>query len=526
MEKTAHPLHHPVIAGPSNRRNFLIQTATVSSAGLVASTLPAPQLLTQPKTTVSACTVEPTVPTLLPDALARTSQLGLDARIWNWHHASPLEAAMPANYYEASLAPWPSFGALHNDRECDVVVIGGGLLGASAALHLCEKGMDVVLLEKDHIGSGASGRNGGQLTPGLARWEAETILENLSTNEARKLWRFASVEAMELIDSLGARYAFECDRKHGHLTTAVHAGHMGALVANADARRLLGDGAVHIMGPHELQQLHVRSGIYHGAALDSSGGQVHPLALLRGIVHGFVMQGGCVHDRTEVQEIRQTTGNTMVVTAKARVRARKAVVLAVHGSTFKFLSGNSTTVPFYTYVGVTPALAQDVRELLPTDLPVYDTQLQVDYYRAVRGNRLLFGGQGTGNSWSARDVNQYLLDRIQTVFPQIERPTLEYSWGGISDLTLNGATDARKSEGHVPVYLVHGWSGHGVAQAVRIGKAISDDLTGENSDYAMLTAIDHAGIPLGRYLSPVAIPLIKGALGVRNAINPADMISF
>jgi gamma-glutamylputrescine oxidase len=103
---------------------------------------------------------------------------------------------------------------------------------------------------------------------------------------------------------------------------------------------------------------------------------------------------------------------------------------------------------------------------------VYDTQFQIDYYRAVRQNRLLFGGQGTGTSWSPERINDYLLDRIQTVFPQLEQVQLDFSWSGISDFTLNGATDSRKTEDTVPVYMVHGWSGHGVAQTVRIGKAV------------------------------------------------------
>ncbi|MNS63076.1 Gamma-glutamylputrescine oxidoreductase [compost metagenome] len=270
----------------------------------------------------------------------------------------------------------------------------------------------------------------------------------------------------------------------------------------------------------------MKSDIYFGAAIDGGGGQVQPLALLRGLVHAFVKLGGRVYDNTTAQAIEESPGSTLVKTAQGAIKARRAVVLAVHSATFQFMPGSATTVPFFTYVAVTPPLGDTLDALIPSGLPVYDTQLQIDYYRPVRNKRLLFGGQGTGNSWSPRDVNNYLLDRIKTVFPQLEKPELEYSWSGISDLTLNGATDSRKSAGDVPVYMVHGWSGHGVAQTVRIGRAISDDLTGRNTDYAMLTRFDHAGIPLGRHLSPVAIPLIKGALGVMGIINPADMVSF
>ncbi|MDC9595345.1 NAD(P)/FAD-dependent oxidoreductase [Xenorhabdus anantnagensis] len=509
-----------------NRRNFIFTAATLAGVGVLSSVFPTFSLLAQTLTTADASIVniDKLRPILLEDAQYRASRLGLDPRIWSWHKdaADP----MPANYYEASLADWSAFGSLPRDLSCEVVVIGGGLLGASTALHLAEAGVDVILVEKDNIGSGASGRNGGQMTPGIARWEAETMLEKLSSDEAKRLWRFASVEAMNLVDELRDRYSFGCDRKYGHITAAIHAGHMGPLVANADARRRLGDTAVKVIGPHELQEEYVRSGIYHGANIDSIGGQVQPLALLRGLIYGFAKLGGQIYDNTKVTGIRQDAGGTVVETERGAIRASKAVVLGVHGSTGKFISGPSTTMPFFTYVAVTPPLPMNIKDLIPSDLPIYDTQLQIDYYRAVRNNRLLFGGQGTGNSWSPRDVNNYLLERIRTVFPQLEKPELEYSWGGISDLTLNGATDARKSGDSVPVYMVHGWSGHGVAQTVRIGKAISDDFTRRNNDFTMLTSIDHMNIPLGSYLSPVAIPLVKGVLGVISTLNPAEMVSF
>ncbi|WP_387463223.1 FAD-dependent oxidoreductase [Photorhabdus sp. RM323S] len=510
-----------------NRRDFISTAATLAGVGVLSSVLPNLSLLARTLTAADApaVNVDKLRPILLADAQHRASRLGLDPRIWSWHKDAAANT-MPANYYEASLADWPAFGSLPGDQNCEVVVIGGGLLGASTALHLAEAGVDVILVEKDNIGSGASGRNGGQMTPGLARWEAETMLEKLSADEAKRLWRFASVEAMNLVDELRERYSFECDRKYGHITVAVHAGHMGPLVANADARRQMGDTAMKVIGPHELQEEYVRSAIYHGANIDSIGGQVQPLALLRGLVYGFARLGGRIYDSTKVKGIRQDTGGTIVETERGAIRASKAVVLGVHVSTSEFISGPSTTVPFFSYVAVTPPLPVDVKELIPSDLPVYDTQLQVDYYRAVRNNRLLFGGQGTGNSWSPRDVNNYLLERIRTVFPQLEKTELEYSWGGISDLTLNGATDARKSGDSVPVYMVHGWSGHGVVQTVRIGKAISDDFIRRNDDFTMLTRIDHASIPLGSYLSPVAIPLAKGVLGVISTLNPAEMISF
>lgn len=507
---TPHASSAPGAAGPVQVASA--EAATPTAAGDATHTAPA-----------TASSVPR--PELLPNAQPIASRLGLDRRIWNWHSGGTPDGTMPANWYEASMAEWAHFERLSGDKTCDVVVVGGGLLGVSTALHLAEAGLDVVLLEKDNIGSGASGRNGGQTTPGLARWEAETMAENLPLDEAKRLWRFVGIEAMELLAEIPARYGFSCDRKLGHITAANHRGHMGALVENADARRYLGDTAMRVVGPHELKEL-VRSDIYHGATIDGMGGQVHPLALLRGMAYGLTRSGGHIHEGTPVRRIEETPTGTLVITDTGTVTARRAVVLAVHYATGDFLAGGNTTVPFYTYVSVTPTLPMPVEELIPSDLPVYDTQLQIDYYRAVRGNRILFGGQGTGNSWSSRDVNNYLLERLRTVFPQLPNPSLEYSWGGISDITLNGAADARKTDGAIPRYLVHGWSGHGVAQTVRIGKAISDDITGRNDDFAMLTRIEHDTIPLGETLGPIAIPLVKGALTLQSLLDPSEMVSF
>ncbi|MGD3933173.1 hypothetical protein QT576_22580, partial [Xanthomonas citri pv. citri] len=100
---------------------------------------------------------------------------------------------------------------------------------------------------------------------------------------------------------------------------------------------------------------------------------------------------------------------------------------------------------------------------------------------------------------------------------------LDFAWSGTTDLTLNGATDCRRNGN---IYSVHGWSGHGIAQTVRIGKAIKDDILRANKDFAMLTTIKHTPLMIGRALAPVAIPLAKTLLGITTKIAPGKMISF
>lgn len=456
-------------------------------------------------------------PQHLKDVEFRNSAANKVGKEWSWinsKHPQTADLENPANYYESSLAAWHTFDPLNHDIECDVVVIGAGLLGASTALHLAEQGVDTVVLEKNRIGSAASGRNGGQLTPGLARWEAEDMIEHLSYQDAQKLWHFTSTEAMQLIDHISEHYDLQFNRQQGHITAAVHEGHLVALTQGADARKFLGEDHTQIVGKHELQD-YIKSDYYTGGLIDHLGGQIHPLALNRGLIYAFCQNGGSVYENTEALSIKQQEDGIYIQTAQARIKAKKSVVLAVHHASFKLLpEQKQTTIPFYTYVSTTAPLELDIQQLLPHGHPVYDTQFQIDYYRPVTDNRLLFGGQGTGTCWGPEKTLAYLQQRIHTVFPQIKNLSMDFVWSGTTDLTVNGAVDSRKFEHKFPIYAVHGWSGHGVAQTVRIGKAIADDFVGKNHDFAMLAKIEHQNILFGRRLAPIMIPLAKSAFGL------------
>ncbi|MDQ8951698.1 FAD-binding oxidoreductase [Acinetobacter rudis] len=466
----------------------------------------------------------------LDDVEFRPSHANQVGKEWSWisPQACNDQATLdnPANYYESSLLPWHQFDQLETDLECDVLVIGGGLLGSSAALHLAELGVDTVLVEKNRIGSAASGRNGGQLTPGLARWEAEEMIERLSHADAKKLWHFTSTEAMQLIDDISDQYQLDFARKRGHITAAIHQGHLAALNQSASARKHLDEDHTRLINKQELMD-YIQSDYYQGGLIDELGGQIHPLALTRGLIYAFCKNNGKVYEQTEVQSIEEKADGLYVKTGNAIIKARKSVILAVHHASFKLLPENKkTTIPFYTYVGTTAPLELEVSKLLPFGHPVYDTQFQIDYYRPVTKNRLLFGGQGTGSCWGPEKTKQYLQHRIQTVFPQLKHAQMDFVWSGTTDLTVNGAVDSGKYGQKHPIYAVHGWSGHGVAQTVRIGKAIADDFSGQSQDFDMLCKIEHRNIILGRTLAPVVIPIAKGFFGLGSLINPSKMVSF
>src|SRR5580765_5623737 len=124
-----------------------------------------------------------------------------------------------ASYYAASARAVPERGALAGSVAADVCIVGGGIAGCSAALHLAERGYQVVLLEEHRIGWGASGRSGAQAIYGVAAPQSK-LNRLIGKADARAVWDM-TVEALALIRELIERYRIDCDWVSGHMLTAI-----------------------------------------------------------------------------------------------------------------------------------------------------------------------------------------------------------------------------------------------------------------------------------------------------------------
>lgn len=438
---------------------------------------------------------------------------------WAWC----IDGSPRTAYEEDHVCTQASTGPLSQDLHADVVIVGGGSLGLSTALALAQSGVEVVVLECDSIGDGASGRNGGHLISGLARWDAGEMIKAFGLQDARRLWRGVSTESFLLVDELIERHQIAAERRHGHLTAAVHPGHVKSLRSYMEAMRALGYTVTQFIEKEEMDRF-VASPLYFGGVLDVAGGHLNPLAFVRGLAAAAARAGVRICEHSRVTDVNEAA--LQLSTASATVKARRAIVLAAHaGMRDLCASAGSKTIQLVTYIAATEPLAAELADvLLPERCAVYDTQMMIDYYRIAQSGRLIFGGLGETSHLPVDEAVSALRARIETVFPQLLGVRLEHAWCGTFDLTFNGALHAAQSDGRL--FLAHGWSGHGVAQTVWVGSAIARAILGDTADFDMLASIEHKSIPFGDQVTRYLVPGLKKALQLQSNILPHRLVSF
>ncbi len=380
----------------------------------------------------------------------------------------------PPSYYAATANPFPAQGALAEDLRADVVVVGGGYTGLSAALHAAEAGFSVVLLEAERIGFGASGRNGGQMIPGL-RWSATDLAAKFGEGTARDLLLLAN-EAGAKVRGRIARHAIACDLKPGHFLAAAKPAHLDAMKRElALLERLLdyrGAAIVDREGVHG----HVACRDYFGGLYDANGGHLHPLNYALGLAQAALAAGVRICEGSRVTTIDHA-GPVRAITAQGSVTADYAVLAVDTGMGALDRRLGRMTMPVANYNVATEPLQGDLASsLFPSGAAVADSRFVLNYYRLSADNRLIFGG---GEKYTPRppaDIAAFVRPYLEGVFPQLRGVKIDYAWGGLVGVSLNRLPQLGRSGN---VFHAHGWSGHGVLLTTLAGELIADALSAE-----------------------------------------------
>ena len=413
------------------------------------------------------------------------------------------------SYYAATAKGLTFFPRLAEDASCDVCVIGGGFTGLSAALHLAERGYDVVLLEAQRLGWGASGRNGGQLGSGQ-RKDQDYLEQAFGKSEARLLWDMAE-EAKALVKERIARHGIDCDLKPGVLHAAYKPGEGDELAAYAE--RLNRDydyPHIRAVSRGEMGEM-LGTGIYHGGNIDSGAGHLHPLNYALGLARAAAASGVRLYEDSRATAL--SPGDpARIATGGGSVTAR-FLVLACNGYLDRLAPPIAGRImPINNYIIATEPLGEaGARALIRDDVAVADTKFVIDYYRLSADHRLLFGGGETYSRNFPPDIKGFVRKYMLRVYPQLADARIDYGWGGTLAVTMNRLPAFGRLEPNS--FYAQGFSGHGVALTSLAGKLIAEALAGtaERFDvFARLPVRDFPGGTLLRWPGLVAGMLYYG----------------
>ncbi len=415
------------------------------------------------------------------------------------------------NYYEATKRVALRTAPLEGDLSADVAIIGGGITGVSAALHLAARGYKVALLEAEHIGWGASGRNGGQALPGFAAGQGK-IKALVGAQRAKRLWDM-SMEGVALLHEQIARYAIPCDPVRGYLHAAIKPRQVRELEETQEELAGLGAPAGRILRGADLRA-RLASPKYLAALEDEVSGHIHPLNYTLGLAAAAQAAGAQLFSQTRVSKVEP--GRTVRVhTPRGVVQAGFLLTAggAYLGDLMRPLAGY--IMPVGTYIMATEPRA-DVREMIPGNEAVADLNFVLDYFRRSADERMLFGGRVSYSTLPPPSLKHSMLQRALRVFPQLAGARVEYLWGGNVDITQNRAPHFGRLADNI--LFAQGFSGHGVALTGLAGRLVAEVIAGQAERFDVFAAIPHARFPGGRALRVPALLLATTYFRLRDML--------
>ncbi len=371
----------------------------------------------------------------------------------------------PSPFYAETSPPPPATPPLPGSRAVSVAIIGGGYTGLSAALHLAEAGVDAMVLEAHTPGWGASGRNGGQVNPGL-KHDPDTIERDFGADLGARMNAFSG-NAPNVVFDLIERHQILCEaRQSGTLRTAQSRRENEALKVSA-AQWQRRQSPVHVVDRQTIASL-TGTERYLGAMLDERGGQINPLGFARGLAAAAIAAGATVHGDTNVTRMEKTGGVWILDTPHGQVTAEK-VILATNGYTGDLLPLlRRSVVPVYSAIVASEAVPDDV---MPTPASLYETGAITVYFRKNRDNRLLMGGRGVQRDVSGPEALSYLSDYARTLWPALRGVRWTHGWNGQLAITPDHYPHIHAPDESVLVCL--GYNGRGVAPGTAMGPELA-----------------------------------------------------
>jgi glycine/D-amino acid oxidase-like deaminating enzyme len=406
---------------------------------------------------------------------------------------------LAGSLWAATAEPAPDCPPLSGSVRTDIAIVGGGFTGLSAALHLAEAGADVLVLEAETPGWGASGRNGGQVIPGL-KHDPDAIEERFGTELGRRVVALSG-GAPDLVFSLIEKHGIRCDAvrsgwiQPSHSTAALNVGR--ARHAQWSRR----GAPIRMLDRDETEAL-TGSPAYVGGTLDERGGSIHPLNYALGLARAALAAGARIHGESRVTQVETKGGDIRLVTPGGEVIARR-VMICTNGYTEPLVPPlDRTIVPVRSVQVATRPLSDNLRRtILPQGHVASDSRRLLLYFRLDRDGRFIMGGRGAYAPKEIEARQQDLRAVTRIVFPQLGDVEWEHAWGGYVALTTDHYPHLDRLGDNMVAAL--GYNGRGVAMGTAMGRVLADWARGKHEAELDFPVTAPRAIPLHGLRKPI-----------------------
>jgi gamma-glutamylputrescine oxidase len=410
--------------------------------------------------------------------------------------AAPNGPGYPDSYYVATARGIVDRPALDKELTADVCVIGGGFTGLSAALTLAESGMDVILLEAERIGFGASGRCGGLVGTGQ-RMDVLEMEEAFGLERSRQFWNFAEQAKQEIRDRV-ERHAIPCDLQKGQLVGVHKKSYLGWAEQLVHALTDRYEYPFCRALTTEETREYVATDDFLEGFYDPESMALHPLNYTLGLARAASEAGVRVFENSRAQSY-SSTDPALVRTDKGSVRAAH-IVLGCNGYLGKLEPRTAGKImPINNFMIATEPLGKErALDLIKGRFGVHDTRFVVNYFRLSDDFRLLFGGGENYRPGFPRDVAKFVRHYMLRLFPQLEDVKIDYAWGDTLSVTVNRLPHIGRLEPNV--WFAQGYSGHGISTANFAGKVVAEAIAGVAGRFDAFASLPTYTFPGGTML--------------------------
>jgi glycine/D-amino acid oxidase-like deaminating enzyme len=381
--------------------------------------------------------------------------------------------------------------------KVDVAVIGGGYTGLSAARTLAKRGVNVVVLEAETIGWGASSRNGGMVLTGL-KIAMQTAIKRYGRERAKRLFQ-CSLDSIDTVEQIVKEENIDCGfARTGHLLAANRPVHYDALQGEVEFMAKEFNHAVRLVPPKEMRD-EIGSTVYHGALVDDCSAGLNPAQYVKGLAHAAEKAGVVLHARARVTSLERKMNRFVIQTERGSLTA-DSVLVGTSGYTGKATKSlQKKIIPIGSFIIATEQLPETLaHELSPKNRMIFDYKHYLNYFR-LWDNRMIFGGRAAFFPETANTIRrsaEILQREMVQVYPQLKNVKVEYAWGGTLDFAFDMMTHVGRSEG---IYYSVGYAGHGVAMATYLGKTVAEAMLAGNIKEHPFASFNFPSAPLGLY---------------------------